>query len=238
MCLVGTILGWAIKNLKTMFQKLNYVLIAAVAFALTSCSRESSDSVDQDKIWVKYELQYNANLDVTYAQAEFRFGGAFGTKLELSSPAYIKFNGQTLPFNSTFAYYQKQFDGQITEGTFVYQDVDGNTFTNDTPEMKSVSFPAGDVTITAGSDYVMPFVGSSINGGDIVSLFLNDKVFATSQNGATSITLGGVQTSEFTPGPYIGYMDRTVSAIPAMSTSEGGLIWVTHKTANKAITVQ
>jgi hypothetical protein len=221
-----------------MIQKMKYTLFAAVILLFASCTRESSDSVDQNKIWVKYVLEYNANLDVTYAKAEFRFGGAFGTKLELSSPAYIKFNGQTIPFNSTFAYYQKELDGLVSEGTFVYQDVDGNTFTNDTPDMKSVSFPEGDVTITAGTDYVMPFTGISISGGDIVSLVLDDKIFATSQNGATTITLGGVQTSDITPGPYIGYMDRTVSATPAMATGEGGLIWVTHKAANKAITVQ
>ncbi|MFM9985309.1 MAG: hypothetical protein ACKVOK_08770 [Flavobacteriales bacterium] len=221
-----------------MFQKLNYILIAAVAIAFTSCTRESSDSVDQDKIWVKYELEYDANEDVTKARAEFRFGGAFGTKLELSSPATIKFNGSAVPFNSTFAFYEKEIPGLVTEGTFVYQDVDGNTFTNDTPDMRSVAFPAGDITVVGGSDYVMPFVGTAISGGDIVTLVLNDKIFATSQSGATSITLGGVQTAEITAGPYIGYMYRTVSATPAMATGEGGLIWVTHKAANKAITVQ
>lgn len=213
-------------------------LTAGLVVLLSSCTRESSDSVDQDKIWVKYELEYDANEDITKAKAEFRFGGAFGTKLELSSPATIKFNGSAIPFNSTFAFYEKEIPGQVTEGTFVYQDVDGNTFTNDTPVMRSVAFPAGEITVVGGSDYVMPFVGTAINGGDIVTLVLNDKIFATSQSGATSITLGGVQTAEITAGPYIGYMHRTVSAIPAMATSEGGLIWVTHRAANKAITVQ
>lgn len=221
-----------------MIQKLQVAIIAGLILLLASCTRESSDSVDQDKIWVKYELEYDANEDVTKARAEFRFGGAFGTKLELSSPATIKFNGSAVPFNSTFAFYEKQIPGHVTEGTFVYQDVDGNTFTNDTPVMRSVEFPSGEVNIVGGSDYVMPFVGTAISGGDIVTLVLNDKIFATSQSGATSITLGGVQTAEITDGPYIGYMHRTVSAIPAMSTSEGGLIWVTHKAANKAITVQ
>lgn len=221
-----------------MIPKLPFAFIAGLLLMLASCTRESSDSVDQDKIWVKYELEYDANEDVTKARVEFRFGGAFGTKLELSSPATIKFNGSAVPFNSTFAYYEKEIPGYVTEGTFVYQDVDGNTYTNDTPEMRAVAFPSGEINVVAGSDYVMPFVGSAISGGDIVTLVLNDKVFATSQSGATSITLGGVQTSGITPGPYIGYMHRTVSAIPAMATSEGGLIWVTYKAANKAITIQ
>jgi hypothetical protein len=212
------------------------LLIGSILF--DSCTREPSSSVDQDKIYVKYDVIYDKNEDETTVRAEFRFGGAFGTKLELSSPAFVKFNGSIIPFNSTLAYYEEKLPGMVSSGTFVYEDVDGNSYTNTTASIRPVEFPEGEITIVGGTDYVMPLIGDAISGNDVVTLTLSEKVFATSINGATSITLGGVQTSEINVGPHIGYMTRTVTQSPAQATSEGGTIWLTHKAFNKAITIQ
>jgi hypothetical protein len=214
-----------------------FILSVALLF-LASCTREPSSSVDQDKIYVKYDLIYDKNEDETTARAEFRFGGPFGTKLELSTPASIKFNGSVLPFNSTLAYYEEKYSGLIGSGTFVYADVDGNVYTNSTGTIRPVEFPDGTITINNGTDYVMPFTGEAISGNDVVTLTVAEKVFATSVSGATTITLGGVQTAEINAGPYIGTMYRTVTQSPSQATSEGGTIWLTHKAFNKAITVE
>lgn len=218
----------------------NFLLLflAIDILLFTSCTREPSSSVDQDKIYVKYDLIYDKNEDETTVRAEFHFGGAFGTKLELSSPAYVKFNGSVIPFNSTLAYYEEKLPGLVSSGTFVYGDVDGNVYTNTTSNIKPVEFPEGEITINSGTDYVMPFVGDPISGNDVVTMTLAEKIFATSISGATTITLGGVQTSEINAGPHIGYMSRTVTQTPAQATSEGGMIWLTHKAFNKAITVE
>jgi hypothetical protein len=211
-------------------------LIAVLSFV--SCTREPSDSVDQDKIYVKYDLIYDSNNDETTVRAEFRFGGAFGTKLELSSPAYVKFNGSYIPYNSTLAYYEEKIPGQISNGTFIYGDVDGNVYSNTTSNMRSAEFPDSQIVINNGMDYVMNFDGVPISGNDVVTMNLSDKVFATSINGATSLTIGGSQTSSLNPGPYIGYMSRTMTRSLTQSTSEGGTIWITYKALNKAITIQ
>jgi hypothetical protein len=200
--------------------------------------RESSDSVDQDKIWTKYELIYDKNEDETKARAEFRFGGVFGTKLELTDQAHVKFNGNIIPFNSTLAYYETTLDGLVSSGTFTYTDVEGTTYTNTTGSIKSVEYPTSDVTITHGTDYVMMFTGPVITLSDVVTASFANKIFATAQIGASTITFGGVQTADITPGPYVGTMSRVVTQVPSQVTPEGGTILLTHKSLNKAITVQ
>lgn len=214
-----------------------FFLAGALLF-ISSCTREPSSSVDQDKIFVKYDLIYDKNEDETTVRAEFRFGGAFGTKLELSSPASVKFNGSALPFNSTLAYYEEKLPGLVNSGTFIYSDVDGNTYSNATDTIRSVEFPSTDIVVNGGTDYVMPFMGQTIGGSDVVTLTLSEKIFATSISGASAITLGGVQTAEINGGPHIGYMYRTVTQTPVQVTSEGGTIWLTHKAMNKAITIE
>ncbi|MFN0030637.1 MAG: hypothetical protein ACKVOR_00610 [Flavobacteriales bacterium] len=214
-----------------------WTAIGATCLMLASCTRESSDSVDQDKIWTKYEIIYDKNVDETTVRVEFRFGGAFGTKLELASPASIKFNNEVIPFNSTMAYYEKTFTALVSSGTFVYSDVDGNVYTNNTSSVEAVEFPPGDIIINGGVDYVMPIVGDAVGSSDIVSMTLSDKIFATSQVGATTITIGGAQTDNITPGPYVATMYRTITQTPASATPEGALIFLTHKALNKAITV-
>lgn len=204
---------------------------------LVSCTREPSSSVDQDKIYTKYELVYDANTDMTTVKAEFRFGSIVGTKLELSQPASIRFNGELIPFNSTLAIYEEQIAGYVSSGTFTYNDIDGNIYSNTTAHLKTIDFPNGDIEITRGEDYVMPFNGNVIGSNDVVTMNVSDKIFATSIIGASSITLGGVQTSLITPGPYIGYMSRTLTDTPANATPEGGLILLTYKTNNKAIQI-
>ena len=52
---------------------------------LVGCGSEDSADVNQNTIYTDYELFYNANDDVTHAITRFRFGGALGTILELTS---------------------------------------------------------------------------------------------------------------------------------------------------------
>lgn len=204
---------------------------------LSSCTREPSDSVDQDKIYVKYDLTYDKNEDVTKVKVEFHFGNVFGTKLELSNPASIKFNGNFIPYNSTLAYYEDEFPGFISSGTFTYKDVDGIIYTNSTETIKPVAFPVEEISITHRVDYVLNFTDEGIGSNDMVNVTIATKAFSTSISGATSLTLGGVQTNDISPGPYVANMYRTIVQSPSQATSEGGTIWLTYKAFNKAVTV-
>ena len=110
--------------MKTLF----YILFSAFLLVFVSCQRESSEDVNQDKIYTEYSLVYDANTDITYARALFKFSNITGTQLELEAPAEVKFDNDILAFNQTLAYYEKQYVGVKTGGTFTYKDLDNNTY--------------------------------------------------------------------------------------------------------------
>ncbi len=219
-------------------KKMLPVALLPVSLLLASCEREPSSSVDQDKIWTRYEIKYDKNTDKTTAYAEFRFGNALGTKLELSDPALVTFNGTTMPFNAVTANYELELGGMVPAGTFVYTDLDNNVFANSTDSLQSVEFPSAAITIDSGSDYVLNFVGEPIGSNDLVNVVIADKSFTTAVEGATSITLGGVQTGEITNGPHIAYMWRSLVRNVGQGTSEGGTIFLTYQAFNKAVNVE
>jgi len=65
------------------------VIILVGVFCLTGCLSEESINVEQDRIWTYYELLYDANQDITYAIAQFKFGNGLGTFLKLSELSQV-----------------------------------------------------------------------------------------------------------------------------------------------------
>ena len=111
-------------------------LILVLALAATGCgTSEDSDDVNQARIYTDYELFYNANEDVTHAIARFRFGGPFGTILELtgSSGAGVTFDGQPLAYSGLWGGHHREYAGNRTAGTFRYTNTEGEVFVNDVP---------------------------------------------------------------------------------------------------------
>jgi hypothetical protein len=97
--------------------------IATILLTMTfsaGCMREDSSDVNQDKIYAEYELFYNANEDITYARAVFRFSNALGIKLKLATGSEVRFNGDILTFKPALAYYEKSYAGKVMQG-----DLDG-----------------------------------------------------------------------------------------------------------------
>src|SRR5262245_21459177 len=85
--------------------------ILSTFMSLSSCKKEDSDDVNQDKIYAEYELFYDKNTDKTYASAVFKFSNALGTNLQLTSPSEVKFNSDVIPWDPVFSYYRKEYAG-------------------------------------------------------------------------------------------------------------------------------
>ena len=106
--------------------KLLMALMLALTLAAAGCgTSEDSDDVNQARIYTDYELFYNANEDVTHAIARFRFGGPFGTILELtgSSGAGVTFNGQPLAYSGFWGGHHREYAGNVTGGTQAWVDL-------------------------------------------------------------------------------------------------------------------
>ena len=173
----------------------NLTLLLGITLLMFSCQREDSDTVDQDKIYTQYILEYNSNQDVTYARAHFQFSNATGTKLELVEPAQVEADGEVMPFKQAFAYYEKDFVGVKSAIDFSYTDTDENNFNNSVEMVSSIDFPNGIDTLSRSSSFELFWDGPAVAAGEVVTVTIdgsgeNDAiVFTQAGIGATSVIL-------------------------------------------------
>jgi len=222
--------------------KTTFMLIFAfTVFFSASCKRESSDSVDQTKIYTEYHLVYDANTDITYARAVFKFSNITGTQLELVAPAEVKFNNDLMAFNQTLAFYEKQYSGFVSGGTFVYKDLDNNTFTNTITGVKTIGFPVGLDSIHKNASYEMTWIGDSVVTGEGVTvsidgLYENDvQIFYTNLVNSKSITMPLNKLQLIATGNATIYMQRDITKTIQQAPSAGGYIKGVYKPQNKTI---
>lgn len=172
------------------------IVFAAIGLlTLTACQKEPSDSVDQDKIYANYVLEYNGNQDITYARANFHFSNATGTKLELVDPAEITVDGDIIPFKPALAMYEKDYVGVKSSGNFKYIDIDGNEFNNSVTMVDSIAYPSGIDTLSRSQNFELFWDGPSVQQGEVVTVTIfgsgsgDGQIFTQAGVGATSIML-------------------------------------------------
>jgi hypothetical protein len=213
-------------------------LLLGIFTTITGCESEPSDSVDQDKIHVRYVLEYNANTDITQARVQFRFGNALGTILQLADGASIKFNGADLTWNSVLAYYVKEYTGLVSTGNFVYTDVNGTTFNNTASVPPAIAFP----TITSvdiNSAWELTWVGSAVAANENVWVSIEGtnttgtgQIETTYNVGATSVIFALNKLQNLGTGHSIIFMDRNHELSTGQFTGAGGAIVGRYKALN------
>lgn len=224
------------KTIKFLFLPALYM---AVMF-LSSCAREESIDVNQDKIHTAYELYYNANEDKTYARATFKFSNALGTNLKLTAPSEIRFNGDILSFKETLAYYEKEYAGKITTGTFQWTDTDGSIYEN-TITIRDIDYPANLDTIPRSAAYEFFWVGDSLIANEKVILTVNGvlegdvQIFYQSNVNAASVILALNQLQALGQGQGSLWMDRLYEPALTEKTSAGGSITGHYRPVNKTV---
>ena len=60
------------------------IIISTTIVYFSSCEKEPPSSINQDRIFTIYELYYNANADITYARATFKYGNSAGSLMQLN----------------------------------------------------------------------------------------------------------------------------------------------------------
>jgi hypothetical protein len=218
------------------------IILTGLLTHLTSCKSEPSSDVNQDKIYTEYELFYDANQDKTYARAWFKFSNITGTLLELASPSKVTFNGDVLTFNSTLAYYEKEYAGKISSGTFVWTNTDGVSKTNSI-SMTTIDYPTtGLDTIHQDSSYELHWVGDSLSANQHVILTVTAQInestlqiFSQDDINSKSIILAKNQLQLLPVGGIHLYMDRSYTPSLTQLTTAGGTIKGRYRPVNKLI---
>lgn len=205
---------------------LSFSLLVLVGLLMFSCRSEPSIDVNQDKIWVEYELIYSAAEDKTTAFALFRFGNSLGTQLELSDPASVAFEGETLLFNPILARHEIELDGLVSQGSFAYTDTDGNSFTNATPSIARADFPANpsSLPLSKSTDYDIVWDGNPLAADQGVSVLVGPKLFIEEDLGATSLRVFANRIQDLDKASYLVFMERWEELEPLETTSAGGVI--------------
>jgi hypothetical protein len=224
-------------------KRFSFILLAFALISLSSCLREDSENVNQDRIWVHYELFYNANEDITRARATFRFGGITGTKLQLTDPSEVRFNGDVLPFKQGLAYYEDELAGFVSEGTFEFVDLDDNQYTNDV-YINSIEFPETFGPIDQNAAFELSWEGTALDDNELVSVWLNginegdSQLFLQEGNGSTSIILGQNQLQNLPVGNTDAYIERTVSPAVQQAADVGALITGKYRGDQRTVEIQ
>ncbi|MCU0446440.1 MAG: hypothetical protein MUE85_16155 [Microscillaceae bacterium] len=218
------------------------LLLCSIWF-LQGCVSEPSESVDQDKIYATYELYYDKNRDKTFARATFQFSNALGTKLQLSGASEIRFNNDLLTYNSVLAYYEREYAGFLTTGTFKWKDTNGKEYTNTISGIKPVAFPNAMPTFKKGNSTEVFWVGDALISGESAAISMNSPAIGDLQIAlrtdvaATSVIVNANQIQNLPTGQNITailrrYKDVTV----AQKTGAGAKMFTHYQAAN--VTVQ
>ena len=208
-------------------QKLLVSSAFLLAIAFTSCQVEKSSNVNQKRIFTQYELFYNANEDITYARAWFRFGNAGGTLLELDAPSKVSFEGETLSFVQLLGYYEKKFAGLKTAGTFHWEDTEGAAYDNDVT-IRNIKFGALPDSVSRASAFTIPWTGDPLIADEVAGVWINGEnegdaqVAITIEQGANAIIVPADKMSKLGAGPGKIYMERRYAPALSNATEAGG----------------
>lgn len=225
---------------KLLFGVLTAIVVSTL---ISSCQKEDSDDVNQEKIYTVYELFYNANTDKTVAITRLRFGGPTGTLLEAVSPAGVKFNGDAMPYSVLYSGHAKEYAGKITTGTFVYTNTENTSYTNSVPFMDTIAHPAGFDTIQKGQANDYSWIGNSLATNERVDLFIGtwtwgqDALFFAYGLGSTNIVMGQNQVDNLATGGSTAYVDRVNEVAVTQGTSEGGVTRTRYRPVNVQVQV-
>ncbi|TND00375.1 MAG: hypothetical protein FD123_4371 [Bacteroidetes bacterium] len=109
------------------------ILFAGLFAGCASNETAESSAVKQSEICQTYYVSWVGEMQQYRASATFRFGGATGTTLHLSSPSEVKFNGQKMNEEkmlfggATYGFESKSYS---ETSTFEFMDTDKKKYTN------------------------------------------------------------------------------------------------------------
>ena len=220
--------------------------LVLIATSFVSCVKEASNSVDQDKMYVNYQLFYDKNRDVTEARATFRFSNQLGTLLELSNPSFVKFNNDVLLYEPIFSFYKKEYSGNVTTGNFTFSDTKGKVFVNPISNIEPIEFPSNFTSINKANSYTLTWVGTPVAKNQLVGIgmgsttAISGQLFGQYLEGAADIVLDAnkLQSVATTNGQVIVVMDRHLVQPLVQGTSAGGELRSTYRATNKTVTLQ
>lgn len=177
-----------------------------VLLFFTSCQREESINIDQNRIYTEYAYTYDSDQSQSIMNATFKLDNNGGKRIELSYPARIHFDGETMGWRAAFGDYQLKRTGSLTNGKFTYTDLDGNSYENGIASLRAINLPFGLNSISQGGNFFLPWDGDAVQPGETITVKINSngegttKTWTTSSVGATHIVLDEYKLKQLSTG--------------------------------------
>lgn len=124
----------------------------------------------QDTIHTRYVLENNENSDIIYTRAQFRFGSATGTILELSEDSEISFNNENLTWKPLLAFYESVIAGNVGTGVFDYTNEDGESFANSASVPAEINFPDDLTIVNINNSLSLEWEGTPLGSDELCSV--------------------------------------------------------------------
>lgn len=163
-------------------------ILAILTFVFSACeTRETGNIKDVTQSEIYQDLSFTSNGSSTTVRATLSFAGVRGTTLKLTNPSKILFEGQPLEEKNgqySGTYYEKTFDTILNNGTFVFTDTKGKTYTNKV-ELPAIDFRNSPTQINRAAITKMPIT----NGAKISGCEVNLKISYQDKQGFQSTTV-------------------------------------------------
>ena len=209
--------------------------IAAGLVIFSSCKREDSANIDQQRIYANYEYIFDADSYQSIAEVTFRMDNNSGTKIELTSPSSVRFNGETLSWRNSSGSYRISNSSNVIGGVFTYSDLGKQTYDNPTATLTYIELPNGLNGMSRNSSFFLPWIGSPLQNGETITVTIGGGQQTTTRSwtintlGATYILLDQYKLNDLIAGTAQIQIERQVVTGLHQSTLAGGKISSTYK---------
>ena len=209
----------------------------------TSCKREDSVNIDQDRIYANYQITYDSEKNEATMIAGFRLDNSSGTKIELTYPSRVDFNDEGLAWRNGSGHYELKQTGSNHTGAFTYTDIDGVTYVNNPSNLTFIELPFGITNISRSGNFFLPWSGQAIQPGETVTVTISggaqqsSKTWTINSVGSSHIILDQNKLMGLTVGNAEIQIQREFSDILQESTLSGGRITSKYKSIKAYINI-
>lgn len=204
-------------------------------------------SVNQDRIYQIYDVEYRGDEAVTYGRATFRLESASGSYVTLTGgTAGVTLNGSNMSEVSILGvvYYQSTVNGIPPNVLFVYTDAGSNSFSNNVNiTSQAINFVSPPTTISRSFGQTFTFSGS-VGSGETVWLRLykasdDSLVFERSNisSGSNAIVMSASDFNAIVEGSYYAKLYRNDQQPIQEANPVGGLINRSYISTRAAFTL-
>ena len=221
------------------YQKPNLAGILLVITGLFACnSNEIGESrdVNQDKIYMDYNISYTEGDAQVALNFQYRFAGAAGTTLVLNKPSQVKLDGELLKADSSkyggaFYVANKNYKAFLGKHSIQFTDINGKQFENsfEFAPFTLVNLPE---TADRNKDLLISYNINGLNANDDIEINSvdTDSSFHYHQPGSSASVAIPATDLKRQKRNELSFEAAVYRQIPLEhTTSEGGKLMLTYR---------